>query len=309
MTADGIAIGFDGSVYYRGDTPAFSLMQYVAGTFKATAAPDVNGQAPTSGDEAIIVSSADFLPYWNQLYQSTSNTNTIFFGSIIQGSGASAIYHQTGGGGGSSGDPIVMAATSDGKIWWDSDQGFMSENFSVGNASAVCCPYYVALAPASDDTMWALGGDPTNPSAELYIDHYSSDGARVARFALPAGAMAAGQHAGLVLKSDGTLWFTDAGQNVIGKLDPSSGHVVEYHIPTAAAGLTNLVLASDGAMWFPESHAEKIGRITARGNISEYAVPNGVQPGEIAAPPGGASCSPYLLWFTTQSTYLGKISF
>ena len=69
---------------------------------------------------------------------------------------------------------------------------------------------------------------------------------------------------------DGNLWFTDAGNNEIGRITPA-GAVAKFAVPTAASGLHGIIAGPDGNLWFTESAANKIGRITPTGAVSELA--------------------------------------
>jgi len=65
---------------------------------------------------------------------------------------------------------------------------------------------------------------------------------------------------GIVAGPDGNLWYTNLATNSIGSIT-TSGKVVEYPVPTAAAGLLGITLGPDGNLWFTESKSQKIGRV------------------------------------------------
>lgn len=54
---------------------------------------------------------------------------------------------------------------------------------------------------------------------------------------------------------------------------PAQAAVTVFPVPTSAAGLGRITTAPDGSMWFLEQDANKVGRITASGQITEYALP------------------------------------
>jgi virginiamycin B lyase len=73
-------------------------------------------------------------------------------------------------------------------------------------------------------------------------------------------------------------------------------------VPTPASRPDQIARGQDGALWFTEQDANKIGRITAKGHVSELAVPTAASfPSGIAPGPGG-------IWFTEQGgDRLGRI--
>jgi virginiamycin B lyase len=71
----------------------------------------------------------------------------------------------------------------------------------------------------------------------------------------------------------GLIWFTEFNGNRIGRLDTTSGTIVEFAIPTPNAGALGIAASSGGDVWFTEFAANKIGRIDANGVITEYVIP------------------------------------
>lgn len=94
------------------------------------------------------------------------------------------------------------------------------------------------------------------------------------------------------------LWFPEHEGNKIGRLDPSTGEIREYVIPTPGSGPADVAIAADGAVWFTELDADKVGRLDpASGTIREFAIPaarTGQKQGPaiLAHGPDGA------IWFT-----------
>jgi streptogramin lyase len=66
------------------------------------------------------------------------------------------------------------------------------------------------------------------------------------------------------------IWFTEGGWrgslggNKLGILEPETGDIKEFLLPTKNAQPLGLILAKDGTIWFQESAAGKIGRATPR---------------------------------------------
>jgi streptogramin lyase len=113
--------------------------------------------------------------------------------------------------------------------------------------------------------------------------------------------------AGIARGSDGALWFTNYGNDLIGRVN-EDGTIQFYG--GATSGIDNpegIAAGPDGALWFTNSNGNSIGRITTSGQITEYPDPRaGSQPDNpsgITAGPDGA------LWFTNfGSDSIGRIT-
>ena len=61
------------------------------------------------------------------------------------------------------------------------------------------------------------------------------------------------QPGSLILDPDGMAWYTDFGHQVLGKLDPKSGKVTEYQVPTLKPefppGLLDIEIDKKGVVW------------------------------------------------------------
>jgi len=65
------------------------------------------------------------------------------------------------------------------------------------------------------------------------------------------------------------IWFTDSATHAIGHLDPDTGKIDEYAIPSGALPFF-IQIASDGSKWFTETAG--IGRLSPRGVVTEWSV-------------------------------------
>ena len=72
---------------------------------------------------------------------------------------------------------------------------------------------------------------------------------------------------------DGAMWFTESPGNRIGRIEPATGAVIEFTVPTFQSAPWEITDGPDGNLWFTELNANKIARITPEGAISEFAVP------------------------------------
>jgi virginiamycin B lyase len=101
---------------------------------------------------------------------------------------------------------------------------------------------------------------------------------------------------GITLGPDGNLWFTETGNNKIGRIT-TAGVITEFPIPTANSQPNGITTGPDGALWFAETGAGPglggIGRMTTEGVFTEFRLSlTQSQPYGITSGPGGA------LWYT-----------
>ncbi len=75
----------------------------------------------------------------------------------------------------------------------------------------------------------------------------------------------------LAVAGDGRVWFTAPGRNRIGRLDPATGQVDEFQIPTAHSYPADLALAADGSVWFTQMNADRVARLVVT-STTDYAV-------------------------------------
>ena len=117
-------------------------------------------------------------------------------------------------------------------------------------------------------------------------------------FTLPAGANAFGITAG----PDNNLWFTDQGNNAIGRIT-TAGSTTEFTIPTANSIPIDITTGPDGNLWFAESNGNNIGRITPSGAVTEFPIPTA------GSGASGIAANGKLLWFTEPNTHkIGRIT-
>lgn len=76
---------------------------------------------------------------------------------------------------------------------------------------------------------------------------------------------------GITIGPDGAVWFTEFFNQSIGRLDPSSGAILEYHL-RAPHGFPTSIVSATGALWFLDL-AGFLGRISTRGEVTELVVP------------------------------------
>jgi len=115
------------------------------------------------------------------------------------------------------------------------------------------------------------------PDGSIYFAVKRGD--RIARFEpktklfhewdLPAGMMPRG----LLVARDGKVIFGGAGNSAIGELDPSSGKIKLYKLPSRDGDPYTLGQDTEDNIWFTERKGGKLGKLTrATGRITEYAI-------------------------------------
>jgi streptogramin lyase len=159
-----------------------------------------------------------------------------------------------------------VAAGSDGNMWIDpfgSPYQVVKMITSTGATTLYSLPASIqnslrSIISGPDGNIWVVAQD-SNDLVQVNVTSGAS-----ALFPVPSANSDA---YGAV--SDGTyIWFTEPGNNLtgytnkIGKLNPSTGTITEYPIPTAASYPYGIaVLSSDGTIWFTEANTNKIGRL------------------------------------------------
>jgi virginiamycin B lyase len=96
---------------------------------------------------------------------------------------------------------------------------------------------------------------------------------------------------------DGALWYTAQKANRLGRLDPATGKLTEYKLPTPDSGPHGLVADRDGNIWYTGSYAGLVGKLDAKtGRVTEYRMPDR-RAGDPHTPVLDQSG---ILWFTIQ---------
>jgi virginiamycin B lyase len=104
---------------------------------------------------------------------------------------------------------------------------------------------------------------------------------------------------------DNAMWFTEIGNNAIGRIDLATHAITSYPIPTPLAGPLIIHRGPGNTMVFPESTADKVGTIDVYTHqITEYPVPT-----PASVPQGVTTGSDGTIWFTeTVGNKIGAIN-
>ena len=104
---------------------------------------------------------------------------------------------------------------------------------------------------------------------------------------------------------DGSLWYTGQMANVLGRVDPKTGKVKEYHLKTAHSGPHGLMEDKDGNIWYTGNTGALIGKLNSKnGEDTEYKMPDpeAKDPHTLVFDQAG------ILWFTLQnSNRIGRL--
>ena len=107
--------------------------------------------------------------------------------------------------------------------------------------------------------------------------------------------------AGITAGPDGALWFTDPGNDVIGRITTDGTYTLQ-----TSAGVEisdGIVTGPDGNLWFTVAQSNAfIGRITPAGAVKLFQDPGGNFPHGITAGPDGA------LWFAESNGTVGRMT-
>lgn len=121
-------------------------------------------------------------------------------------------------------------------------------------------------------------------------------------------ALAPSAHpSGVAIDPHGTVWFTASelarSRTVIGYLGAGEERT-EFVISegSGATGAASPLSGPDGNIWFVEGAADMIGRINPAGEVTEFPLPQGSQPGALTVGPDGN------LWFTQRVGRIGRIT-
>jgi virginiamycin B lyase len=103
----------------------------------------------------------------------------------------------------------------------------------------------------------------------------------------------------------GTIWWTGMFANVLGRVDPKTNEMKEYHAKTPASGPHGLAFDKAGYLWFTANAKGYIGKLDPKtGDIVEYKLPD-----DVRDPHTPLIASSDMVFFTAQNAnYIGRIN-
>ena len=106
---------------------------------------------------------------------------------------------------------------------------------------------------------------------------------------------------------DGRLWFIESSQDLVGRLDPSTGHVKQFSIDLNCDGQD--IASGAGALWFTCYNLDEVGRVSTAGRVTRFQVPNhfgGTYPDTLEGIVAGVN---HDMWFAEEAANrIGRIS-
>jgi virginiamycin B lyase len=107
--------------------------------------------------------------------------------------------------------------------------------------------------------------------------------------------------AGITGGPDGALWFTDPGNDVIGRITTAGTYTMQMSAGVELSG--GITTGPDGNLWFTVGQQDAfIGRITTAGKVKLFKDPGGSFPQGITTGPDGA------LWFAESNGTVGRMT-
>ena len=104
---------------------------------------------------------------------------------------------------------------------------------------------------------------------------------------------------------DGSGWYAGFFANVLGRVDPGTGEITEFALPTEESGPHGLVADDMGHIWYTGYRAALIGKLDPKtGDVVEHTMPDPA----VSDPHTPVFDDAGVLWFTAQnSNYVGKL--
>ena len=156
----------------------------------------------------------------------------------------------------------------------------------VSGADASIVLEYRSLDPAVPAIVHRLrpGSQPRGlavaPDGSVYVAETGTNigGNAIARIAPDGGlrefrAEGVGSPWDIVVGPDGAVWFTQVGVGALGRLDPATGAIRQFPLPTRGSQPEALVVGPDGALWGTEVAANRVFRMTTTGAAREFPIP------------------------------------
>jgi formylglycine-generating enzyme required for sulfatase activity/streptogramin lyase len=120
----------------------------------------------------------------------------------------------------------------------------------------------------------------------------------ITEFPLPT----ASQPSQITAGADGNVWFTENGDNKIGRITPA-GTITEFPLAAASSRSRGVAAGTDGNIWFTGSGSVSVGVITPAGAITEFTPQYVSSANYVARGPATDSS----IWYT-DGFYVGRIA-
>ena len=139
------------------------------------------------------------------------------------------------------------------------------------------------------------------------IWRYNASSGQFTEFAMPTPDASPSE---VAVDASGIVWFTDAGTNQIGRLDPATGIITETPLLDGDAnGPRGIAIATDGKVWFTKRFSHIVGFLDPSTNqVTEFPLATTGPEGIAAAPDGSMWFSQSVAGNVAQITSLGVIT-
>ena len=186
--------------------------------------------------------------------------------------------------------PLGIAAGPDGALWFTNSTTPSGASRPEGSSPAT--PERAsARRTGSPPARTAPCGSPTTATTP-------SGASRREGSSPTTPERASASRIGIAVGPDGALWFTNSGNNSIGRI--TTGGIVTNYTGTSISEPNGITAGPDGALWFTNAGNNSIGRITTGGTVTNYTGTGISEPDGITAGPDGA------LWFTNAGQQLHR---
>ena len=187
-----------------------------------------------------------------------------------------------------------VIALGDGSLLFDDSHGGALSRYDP--VSGMITEINVGAPQARNQTLGADGRIWFTVDSQRRIGRYTTALGLLDFFIVPDNI--SGSFGGMVLGLDGSLWATASDSQRILRIAPT-GLMNTYDLPSFEPRPLGITQGPDGHIWFAERSARKIGRVTASGNVTEFAVPPPLTtgPSQIVRGNDGA------LWFATDDGF------
>jgi virginiamycin B lyase len=166
-----------------------------------------------------------------------------------------------------------LAVDSNGAIWVSgSDASLVLEYQSL---DPTVPPVIHQLRPGSQPRGLAVAPDGSVYVAETGTNIGGNAIARIGRDGevREFRAEGVGSPWDIVIGPDGAVWFTEVGVGALGRLDPATGAMRQFPLPSRGGQPEALAVGADGALWGTEVAANRVFRMTTGGKVREFPIP------------------------------------
>lgn len=207
-----------------------------------------------------------------------------------------------------------IAAGPDGNLWFTEQVGIIGRITPAGEITefplpgTFLAPSPGAIAAGPDGNLWFTETALVDTGVVGRIVRITTAGV-ITEFPVTP-IMSSGTAvtlSGIAAGPDGNLWFTNTGENKIGRIT-TGGVATEFSIPTQGSGSSLITAGPDGNLWFTEATGQ-IGRITTSGVVTEFPIPSVIASGFTMGPSGITVGPDGNIWFTEYlNSTIGRIT-